>query len=79
MYGGEESLPSAALIGLMRSRVNRRTNECMPLCPGTDAQKVIISAVDVTLVFVQVKCSYYHILFFLTLVFLLRAHELVLV
>lgn len=40
MYGGEESLPSAALIGLMRSRVNRRTNERVPLCPGTDAQRL---------------------------------------
>lgn len=34
MHGGEESLPSAPLIGLMRSRVNRRTNERMPLCSG---------------------------------------------
>lgn len=40
MYGGGESLPSAALIGLMRSRVNRRTNERVPLCPGTDAQRL---------------------------------------
>lgn len=40
MQGGEESLPSTALIGLMRSRVNRRTNERMPLCSGTDAQRL---------------------------------------
>lgn len=32
--------PSTALIGLMRSRVNRRTNECMPLCTCTGAQRL---------------------------------------
>lgn len=39
MHGGEESLPSAPLIGLMRSRVNRRTNDCMPLSSQARTRK----------------------------------------
>lgn len=52
MHGGEESLPSAPLIGLMRSRVNRRTNERVPLFPGTDAQRLSFQIADYS-------CGYY--------------------
>lgn len=43
MRGGEESLPFTALIGLMRSRVNRRTNERAPLRTGTNAPQRLSS------------------------------------